>query len=423
MNHSMMSAKPTEPVKWALTRSVGRWSLLALTVNCVVGAGILGLPGQVFARAGEAIPWVVMGAAALATSAALCLAELGSRFDGTGGPVEYCRSAFGSAAGFATGWLLWTATVLAAAALLNLLAGLIAPGHWLATIVLAGAALTLLAMAGMSRSAAASAGLTVVKILLLAAFVVAAFASPAGPALPPATPAAPATAVVLLFFAFVGFERTTAVAGEVIDPRRAMPFALIAGMAIVSLLYAGIFAACLRGLPDLASSDQPLREMAVRLFGKAVAGALSWAAAVIVLGTLITQWITAPRLMLALAREGQMPVILARVSTRRHTPDLAIILTGATAVLLALTGDFVATVTASSASRLLIFIGCAASLLRLRARPDAPVARFRLPGGAVLGVSVIVACGLLLAFAAAELTRVAAILLFGVLLWLMTRRT
>lgn len=403
-----------------LTRAVGRWSLLALTVNCVVGAGILGLPGKVFAKAGSATPWVVVGAALLATAAALCLAELGSRFDDTGGPVEYCRVAFGRAAGFAAGWLLWTATVLGAASLLSLLVGLIAPGQRAAGILLAGVGITALAMAGMTRSAAVSTGLTLLKLILLAGFVLAGLSAPSSHALPSAVASQPGNAIVLLFFAFVGFERPTAVAGEVINPRRAVPFALIASMVVVTLLYSSIFAACLRGVPNLALSEQPVRELAERIFGKAAADALSWAAASIILGTLVTQWITAPRILLALAIDGQMPAILSRVSDHRRTPDFAIIFTGTAAILLALTGDFVATVTASSASRLIIFMGCAAALLHLRSQKGAPVARFRLPGGKAVSVAVIIACSLLLASAAAELARVAAILFFGGLMWFFT---
>ena len=299
-----------------LAREVGRWGLLALTLNCVVGAGILGLPGRVFALAGAATIWVVAGAALLATATALCLAELGSRFDSAGGPVEYCRAAFGPFAGFAIGWLSWAATLLAAASLLNLLADLLAPGFRVAILVLAGAGLTLMTLAGVGRSAAVSAGLAALKFALLAAVAIAGLAAPAAPALSAAAPPRLASALLLLFFAFVGFERPTAVAGEVANARRAVPFAMIGGMGLVTLIYAGIFAACLRGVPDLAMSERPVAELAARLFGGNVTAMVDGAAALIVLGTLASQWITAPRLVLALAQDGQLPAVLARISPR-----------------------------------------------------------------------------------------------------------
>lgn len=404
-----------------LAREIGRWGLLALTVNCVVGAGILGLPGRVFALAGGATPWVVAGAALLATAAALCLAELGSRFDSAGGPVEYCRAAFGPAAGFAVGWLSWAATVLAAASLLNLLADLLAPGSRVAIIWLVGAGLTVMAMAGIGRSSAVSAGFAALKFVLLAAIAVAGLAAPAAPALPPAAPPFLPSALVLLFFAFVGFERPTAVAGEVANARRAVPFALIGGMALVTLVYAGIFAACLRGVPDLATSERPVAELAARLFGANVTATVDGAAALIVLGTLASQWITAPRLALALARDGQLPRALARISAGRRTPDPAILVTGLVAILLAVDGSFVGTLAASSASRLLIFIACAAALLRLRWRKDAPPARFRLPAGAAIASCVIVACIVLLAMAAPDVAGLFMLLVVGGMLWLIMR--
>lgn len=406
----------------ALAREIGRWGLTALTVNCVVGAGILGLPGRVYTLAGNTMVWVLVGAALLAVAAALCLAELASRFDGAGGPAEYCRDAFGPAGGFAAGWLSWTATVLAAASLLTLFADLVAPGARVLTMLATGASLTGLAMTGAGRSSKASAVLTAAKLLLLGAVAIVGLLAGPIPAQPPLSAPHPASALVLLFFAFVGFERPTAVAGEVKDAHRAVPFALIVGMAAVTILYAAVLAACWRGVPELASSERPVGELAARLFGPAVGATIDDAAALIVFGTLASQWITAPRLLLALAEVGQLPAALAQLSARRHTPDAAILVTGATAMLLALSGGFVASVTASSASRLLIFAGCAAALVRLRRRSEAPEPRFRLPAGSSIATCVIVSCALLLAMVSAELGRLALSMLMGVLLWLITNR-
>ncbi len=403
-----------------LVRALGKWGLTALTINCVVGAGILGLPGKVYALAGASTGWVVAGAAVLALAAALCLAELGSRMEGSGGPVEYCTAAFGPVAGFAAGWLSWAATVLAAASLLNLFATMVAPEAHRLTVVGTGLGLTALACAGMGRSAIASGALTVLKLGLLAGVAISGLAAPAAPAVAPTAAAQPVSALILMFFAFVGFERPTAVAGEVVDARRAVPFALIAGMAVVTALYAGVIAACWRGVPDLALSQRPVGDLLARLFGNEFARAAEIAAAVIVLGTLVSQWITAPRLMLALSERGQLPAALGRLASGRRTPDVAILTTGVVAVMLALGGDFVTSIAASSASRLLIFMGCAAALLRLRGQSDAPDARFRLPLGTAVATCVIVVCGALLVAASAELGRLGVLIVVGGLLWLIS---
>jgi amino acid transporter len=225
---------------------------------------------------------------------------------------------------------------------------------------------------------------------------------------------------ILLFFAFVGFERPTAVAGEVIDARRAVPFALIAGMVVVTALYAGVIAACWRGVPDLATSARPVVDLLARLYGSRVARVAEIAAAVIVLGTLVSQWITAPRLILALSERAQVPAVFGRLAPRRRTPDIAILTTGLVAIALALSGDFVATIAASSASRLLIFMGCAGALLRLRRQRGAPDARFRLPLGTGIATCVILACGALLVAASAELARLGVLIVVGGLLWLIS---
>ncbi len=405
-----------------LARTIGRWGLTGLTINCVVGAGLLGLPGKVFALADSATGWVVAAAGVLALAAALCLAELGSRMDGSGGPVEYCRAAFGPAAGFAAGWLLWTATVLAAAALLNLFAALVAPSLRAAVIVGTGAGLTLLAAPGAARSTTASGALAMLKLILFAGVAIAGMAAPSAPASLPHGAPHPAAALVLVFFAFVGFERPTAMAGEVADARRALPFALIVGMIVVAVLYGGVITACWRALPGLAASDQPVGDLAARLFGPRLAGGLDVAAALIVLGTATSQWITAPRLLLAMSSGGQLPPILSRVAPRRRTPDVAIVVTGIIAVALALPGDFASSAAASSASRLLIFIGCAAALLRLRQRAGAPEARFRLWAGSAVATCVIVACAALLLASWAELGRLGVVIAFGGALWLISNR-
>src|SRR5947207_3777811 len=95
------SAKPT------LRRALGRWDLTAIGVNQVIGGAIFLMPSQVAAQIGawSPIAFVLMGAASL--SIALCFAEVGSRFDGTGGPYLYTRAAFGRFAAFEVGWMQW----------------------------------------------------------------------------------------------------------------------------------------------------------------------------------------------------------------------------------------------------------------------------------------------------------------------------
>ncbi len=181
-----------------------------------------------------------------------------------------------------------------------------------------------------------------------------------------------------------------------------------------------MIAACWRGVPDLALSEHPVGDLLGRLFGNEVARGVEIAAAVIVLGTLVSQWITAPRLMLALSESRQLPSVFGRIASGRGTPDGAIVTTGIAAIVLALGGDFVTGIAASSASRLLIFMGCAAALLRLRRQRGIPEARFHLPLGAAVATCVILVCGALLVAASAELARLGVLIVVGGLLWLIS---
>src|SRR5258705_11479524 len=110
-----------KPVKQGLVRGVRRWDLVAITINGVIGAGIFGLPAKVFSLIGP-YSLVAFGVCALVvTLIILCFAEVGSRFNETGGPYLYAREAFGPTVAFEVGWLMWLARLTAFAANCNLL--------------------------------------------------------------------------------------------------------------------------------------------------------------------------------------------------------------------------------------------------------------------------------------------------------------
>lgn len=103
-----------------LIRRIHRWDLVALVLNCIVGAGIFGLPSRAFALAGTYSLVAYLVCAIVVGLIALSFAEVASRFSGTGGPYAYARDAFGALAGFEVGWLLWLARVTAFGSLANL---------------------------------------------------------------------------------------------------------------------------------------------------------------------------------------------------------------------------------------------------------------------------------------------------------------
>src|SRR5215467_3095858 len=104
-----------------LVREIGRWDLIAFVMNGIVGAGIFGLPSQIYRLAGPASLFAFLGCAAVVALIIACFAEVGSRFSRTGGPYLYTCEAFGPIAGFQVGWMIWLARLTSFAANCNLL--------------------------------------------------------------------------------------------------------------------------------------------------------------------------------------------------------------------------------------------------------------------------------------------------------------
>jgi amino acid transporter len=239
-----------------LVRAIGRWDLTALVVNSVIGAGIFGLPGKVHALIGNYSPFAFVACGALVFLLILCFAEAGSRFRDTGGPYVYAGAAFGPWAGFAVGWLVWLARTSAFAALLNLFVtylGWFVPGieaGWprAAACTALTLALCLLNVAGVRDATWTGNALTFGKVapLLLLGIVGAFFVDPARFALGAAPPLSDfSQAMLLLVFAYTGFESAIIPTGEMVDPRRDVGFALIAATAIITVVYLGVQLVCI----------------------------------------------------------------------------------------------------------------------------------------------------------------------------------
>src|SRR5262252_8775352 len=94
-----------------LSRAITKWDLVALFVNVTVGAGILRLPADVQKAVGSYSLAAFVVCAVIIALIALCFAEVGSRFTGTGGPYLYARETFGAVPGFVVGWLMWLTRV------------------------------------------------------------------------------------------------------------------------------------------------------------------------------------------------------------------------------------------------------------------------------------------------------------------------
>src|ERR1700723_1204923 len=115
-----MEPSAVNPPRHDLVRAIGRWSLVALVVNSIIGSGVFGLPSTVAALIGNYSPYAVLAAGAGMTVIMGCFAEVASRFQQAGGPYLYARVAFGRLMGIQTAWMLWLGQVAAPAANANL---------------------------------------------------------------------------------------------------------------------------------------------------------------------------------------------------------------------------------------------------------------------------------------------------------------
>jgi len=360
-----------------LRRALGRWDLTAIGINQVIGGAIFLMPSQVAAQIGawSPIAFVLMGLASL--SVALCFAEVGSRFDSTGGPYLYTRAAFGRFVGFEVGWMQWFTR---AASQASVMAGIaLALGYywpavtagWPRGLVLVGvtAALTWVNARGIRQSAWLVNALTIGKLLPLTLFIVIGvrWVEPGAlAALPPITLRQFSTAALLMIFVYGGYDVIPVPAGEALDPRRHVPFALIvtilAVMAVMTLTQ--IVAQAV--VPDLAAHSTPIADAAAVLLGSAGALLVGAGSVISMIGNNAGQVLSGSRMLFALAEHGELPAFFGRIHARYRTPVNAVVFTSVVAVVLALTGSFAKLAVVSALARLVMYTGVSAATLRLR---------------------------------------------------------
>lgn len=382
-----------------LVRAISRWQLVGISINDVIGSGIYLLPAAAAALLGPFSLWAILLAGLAVGVLVLCHAQAASYFDQPGGAYLYTREAFGDFIGFEVGWMTWLTRIASLAALSNGLALALA-ALWPAAasgspraLIIAGA-LGVLAWAnvvGVKSGARVAVALTVAKLIPLVFFVALGvfhvdWSRLAMPEAQPILSGGLTEAALLLLFAYAGFENTPAAAGEYRNPKRDVPFAMLTMIAVITLTYVAVQAVALGTLPELAAAESPLAQAAGRFAGPAAMLLLSIGAIVSIFGNLGNTTLIGPRYAYALADDGYGPGWLANVHRRFHTPANAIVLQTAVALVLALSGSFVALAMLSVVARLATYIGTCSALLVLRRRfADAPEA-LRFPGDVLLPI-------------------------------------
>jgi APA family basic amino acid/polyamine antiporter len=417
-------------------RSIGRWAMTALVINCIIGGGIFGLPGELTRLLGRASPFAMILAALGMAVILSCFAEVASQFSEPGGAYLYVRTAFGRFAGMQISWFDMLNMIATVAALANLFVDYLATflpsplGSWNRAAIMA-ILIAIPAAAnyrGVRSGANLSSLMTVAKLLplaLLVLFGVARFAhhpeiihvsEVVSPGLSNWV-----RAMALLLFAFGGWEDSLLPTGEVREPRRTIPFGLgmgLLGCAAIYMLLQFIVVTTI----GTRISDAPLPATASVLLGRGGAAFVTIAALVSIYGWISASMLYAPRLAYSLAAQGDFPSVFARLHTRFHTPTAAILLYAVTGWVLASSGTFLWLVALTSGTLMVLYAGGCASLMRLRRlRPKADA--FRIPLGPVLSiVGVAIALALMTALKRRELLLMCVTALIASANWLWARR-
>jgi len=387
-----------------LLRAIGRWSLVALTINCIIGSGIFGLPALIAGQLGRWAPLGYLVAAAGVGAIMGCFAEVASRFTEAGGPYLYARAAFGSFVGIEIGWLTWLVRLASSAASANLFVDYL--GQFLPAVT-AGLPRAILLTAvvgialavnvrGVGSGARLSNVFTVAKLVPLFVLIVAGalfLMSHGWHAEGPLKPRESADALVLLVFAYGGFESAMIPLGEARDPRRDAPFALAAALVCCTVVFTSIQIVAMGAVPDLAGTPRPLAAAAQATMGGAGAVLLTAGALFSTYGLLSANMLNVPRLTYALARERQFPAFFAATHPRFRTPHLSIAVFAGLLWLLALAGGFRWNAVLSTVSRIFTYGAVCGALIRLR-RTQPGQERFHLPGGPAFAAIGIAFCAL-----------------------------
>lgn len=387
-------------------KALGLKDLVGLGINSIIGAGIFVKPALLARQAGVSSVFAFPLTALILLPVGLSFAEAATYFHGKdGGAYQYTRAAFGdTGAGRAVGdwvsfgvtWMAWVASILSWAAVTSVIAvnlsyfapGLAAP---LAAKAVAAAVIGIISFInyrGVKEGAAVSNAFAVAKLVPMFLFVLVGLAMLHPGAFAHAAPKSAAAfsgACFMTVFALMGFENIAVPGGEVREPAKNVPRAVMLSLLVSSLIYAGIQVVCVGVLPGLSDSAKPVVDAGFAVFGAIGAGLMALTAFFSTTGDSAAAALFGARFVKVLADDKHLPGSswISRVHERFKTPSVAILLTcGLTIAAVFLPVEKlmdVATIAVVSQ-----YIGTCLALPFLRKRRSAPEGAFRLPLGPVI---------------------------------------
>ncbi len=421
-----------------LVRAIGRFDLTAAVVNGVIGSSVFGMPARLAELLGTDSPWGYVIAGLFTLLVVLCFAEVASRFQEAGGPYLYTRVTYGSLVGFEVGWLTYWVRATAVAANLNIFAEYLGrlvpqagagPGRLLIMTLVLGV-IVAINVVGVRTATWAVNLFTVAKLLPLVLLIVLGL-----PQVQAATLASQAVqdprwleAIVLLVFAYGGFDAPLIPAGEAKSPRRDTAFALLVALGVIATVYALVQLAVAGLVPSVAGTKAPVAAAFGQILGGPGVTLAAVAAMTSVWGYCVGNVLQSPRLLYAMAERGELPGVFARVHERFRTPHVAIAAFAVCTIGLAAWGNFEWNATLSAVVRLVTYALTCAAVLVLRQRQPHELPGFQMPAARVLAPLGAVLCvGLIVGWAYPQIARgagsasqvwlVAALIGAGALLW------
>ena len=390
-----------------LVQAIGRWSFAALVLNTIIGTGVFVLPGTLGGTLGwwSMLAWLV--AAGLSGAMIFSFAEVASRFSRAGGAYLYGTAAFGTFAGIQMAWMGYFVRCITAAVQANLFTTYLvelwpAAASRPAQVAVTAAFIGLQALVNIRSVGSGATVSNVFAITKLVPLVIFGVLGILWMAMGKAAPAALATdntlgswlnAMVLLMFAYGGFESALIPMAEAKDARRDAPFALITGLALVTVVYLAAQLTVLVTLTEPAATNRPLAASARVMFGSGGAVIITIAALISVYGWVASNMLNVPRLTMAMADQGVLPKFFSKIHPTYRTPYISIIIFALISLALALQAGLLQNLSLSAVSRLLLYGGVCLSLPVFRWReargiqtPGVEPALFRVKGGPILAM-------------------------------------
>lgn len=344
-----------------LARRLSLADAVAIGLGSMIGAGVFAVWSPALGAAGSGILLALAVAALVAFCNATSSAQLAAVHPVAGGTYAYARAEIGPWSGFIAGWCFVIGKIASCAAMAMTFAAYAAPAGWRVPVaVLAVAALATVNCFGVTRTALLTRILVVCSLLGLAVVVATGFT-----AAPAAAPAPLADATVygvlqgagLLFFAFAGYARIATMGEEVTDPSRTIPRAIVLALSGAVIVYALVAVVVVLTLgADAVGTARPLADVVAAAGWEPLAPVVQVAAAAASLGALLALLTGIGRTTLAMAREGDVPRLLAVIDERWQVPRRAEILIAAIVIAIVLVADLRGAIGFSSFGVLLYYL-------------------------------------------------------------------